>query len=130
VGGGSGPDEGWGVVVDPFGYVYADLTLRIAGTFGTFTLTGISENGDDFVLVKLDSGQTPTPLTLDIAMYAGLKIQGQVGGQVQVQYVNALGDTNNWLPMATFPFTNSPYIFIDYDSPTQPKRFYRALQLP
>lgn len=130
VGGGGRPDQGWGVVVDPFGYVYADLTLGYAGTFGTFTLTGPSGNGDDFVLVKLDSGQTPPPLTLNIAMYAGLKIQGQVGGQVQVQYVNALGDTNNWLPMATFPFTSSPYIFIDYDSPTQPKRFYRALQLP
>jgi hypothetical protein len=104
--------------------------MRFNGYFGPFNPTGPTGNGDDFVLVKLDSGQTPTPLTLDIAMYAGLKIQGQVGGQVQVQYVNALGDTNNWLPMATFPFTNSPYIFIDYDSPTQPKRFYRALQLP
>jgi Beta-propeller repeat len=130
VGGGGGPDEGWGVVVDPFGYVYAALTMRYNGYFGPFNPTGPSGNMDDFVLAKLDSGQAPTPLTLDIALYAGLTIQGQVGGQVQVQCVNAVGDTNNWLPMATFPFTNSPYIFIDYDSPTQPKRFYRALQLP
>lgn len=130
IGGGNGPDEGWGVVVDPFGYVYADLSLNYSGWFGSFNPTGPSVNGQDFLLVKLDSGQTPTPLTLSIAMYAGVKIQGQPGGQVQVQYVNALGNTNDWQPLATFPFTNSPYIFIDYDSPTQPKRFYRALQSP
>jgi hypothetical protein len=65
VGGGSGPDEGWGVVVDPYGYVYADLTMRYAGTFGTNTLTGPTDNGNDLVLIKLDSGQIP-PARLSI----------------------------------------------------------------
>jgi hypothetical protein len=131
VGGGRGPDTGFGVVVDAFGYVYATLTLRSEGTFGSTTVTCTQGAGDnDVLLVKLDSGTLPPALDYTIAMYAGIRIEGTPGTAVQVQYVNALGDTNNWLPMATFPLTNNPHIFIDYDSPNQPKRFYRVLPLP
>lgn len=72
----------------------------------------------------------PAQLTLydalvDIRMYAGLNVSGQAGKTYVLSYTTDLA-TTNWTALATNVMGNTGWLFIDMDSPFQPKRFYEA----
>ena len=71
---------------------------------------------------------TPPP-GLSLQMYAGLTIMAPVGSTNQIQYVNDVSNTN-WITLTNLVLPSNPYIFIDYGSPGQPRRFYRDVLSP
>jgi hypothetical protein len=62
---------------------------------------------------------------LSIARFAGLRLSGQVGSTLRIEYLESLSSTN-WLFLTNVIIPVSPYVWIDYDSPSHPMRFYRA----
>lgn len=67
---------------------------------------------------------------LDLEMFAGLVIQAPVNSKCLIEYTNDLQQQTGWQTMATITVPSNPYIYIDYNSPASPKRFYRATPLP
>lgn len=67
---------------------------------------------------------------LTLKMYAGLTIDGELGQTYRIEYVPGLGGETNWQTLATVRLTNSPFLYFDDKSATQPRRFYRALLIP
>lgn len=63
---------------------------------------------------------------IDIHMYAGLSMAGQVGSQYVLSYTTDLGNTNSWVPLATNTMGASGWFYLDMESPLSPQRFYRA----
>jgi hypothetical protein len=66
---------------------------------------------------------------LSIALYAGLTINGQVGGNYRIDYLDALASTSIWQPLTNIVLPSSPYLFIDTRSVVQ-QRYYRSVLLP
>jgi hypothetical protein len=66
---------------------------------------------------------------LDIDSYAGIKILGVPGRSYRVEATLASG-TPNWQVLTNVVLPSSPYIWIDYESPSVPARLYRAAELP
>ena len=65
---------------------------------------------------------------LELHMYAGVTIKGRVGGGYLVEYTDSLTPPVQWTVITnivSLPVT--PYIYIDFDSVAQPKRFYRVV---
>jgi hypothetical protein len=65
-----------------------------------------------------------------INLYAGVTIEGNPGAEYRIDYRTDFGASTNWLTLTNFILPRSPYTWIDYESPGQPKRFYRPALLP
>ena len=63
---------------------------------------------------------------LNLAMYAGLDIVGPIGANYNIQSIPALNGTN-WTTLTNISLPTQPYIYIDYNSPTNSRQFYRAV---
>jgi hypothetical protein len=124
--GGSSLDQSSSLSLDTAGNVVLCGTFRSAANFGTNVLTAVT--GDDIFVTKLRSTTTSVPLTLSIAMYAGLTIYNTPGHDVRIEYLNDIQNTNNWLYLTNFILPTSPYLYIDVDSPNYPRGFYRAIE--
>ena len=78
--------------------------------------------------------QTGTPTVVPsfklISTVPAITLTGNVGGSVRVDYINAIGPTNAWVTLDTVPLTNTSQLYFDVAAPSQPKRFYRLLQIP
>jgi hypothetical protein len=59
-----------------------------------------------------------------------LTIAGPVGSNYQIDYANALGDTNIWLPLTNIALPMSPYSYIDTQTPLSIRHFYRVTLVP
>ena len=66
---------------------------------------------------------------LDIGCFAGIKVLGIPGRTYRIEASPAVG-TPNWQTLTNLVLPASPYIWIDYESPSQPTRLYRAAELP
>ena len=67
--------------------------------------------------------------TLSLSTYAGLSIEGTVGGRYQIEYSTDL-NPDSWATLTTIVLPKSPYLFFDVESPRDERRFYRALAKP
>lgn len=65
---------------------------------------------------------------LDIASYAGIKILGVPGKTYRIEATPSTG-TPSWQTLTNLVLPQSPYIWIDYTSPTNAVRLYRAAEL-
>ena len=65
---------------------------------------------------------------LEINMIPAIRLGGEVGMTYSLQFVNAIGQTTNWMNLTTVTFTNNSHFFPDYSAIGQPKRFYRLIQ--
>jgi len=98
------------------------------------TLTLQSPPAGSYRVIVSNSGGSVTsaPATLsllDLQMYSGLTISGTVGAMYRIDYVDTVGNTNNWQALTTFALPSSPYLYFDAQSGTLPKRYYRAVLL-
>ena len=76
--------------------------------------------------VQFDDFQfTPDP-GLDVRMYAGLTLSGSIGTTYEIQYSSDLNGAS-WQALADITLTSSPFLYVDTNSASGPKRFYRAL---
>src|SRR5260221_13729665 len=82
------------------------------------------------VWAGVSCARAQTLLGLNAQIYAGLTITGAVGTRFEVQYVNDLAQTNNWLHLTNITLPSNPYLYFDPTSAGSPRRFYRAVLLP
>lgn len=71
------------------------------------------------------SAQTPTGL--DLQLYAGLTITGEVGTVYSIEYVTDLTQTNAWRCLAFLQPPTTNYLWTDTSIPATDRRFYRAV---
>jgi probable HAF family extracellular repeat protein len=114
---------------------------NIAGATGTsYSITNITEaaTGQYQIVVSNTAGSatslpahvqvSPFP-KIAIAEYAGVTLTGAAGGAFYVQAVENASDVN-WTTLATVTLTNSPQLWLDFDSPLHPDRLYRIVLAP
>lgn len=61
-----------------------------------------------------------------IKLYAGVNVYGPVGSNCVVQYTTNLTEPVTWISLQSLTVVTNPMVIIDFDSPDQPKRFYRT----
>jgi hypothetical protein len=76
------------------------------------------------------TGLVATLGLVDLKMFAGVIIVAPVGSNYRIDYTPALADPPQWTVLTNVTLPSTPYVFIDFDSPTQAKRFYRAVAAP
>ena len=59
---------------------------------------------------------------------AGVKLMGDAGSVLNVDYANTLSATPNWLPLDTVTLVSTSQYCFDVSEPLPPQRFYRAWQ--
>jgi formylglycine-generating enzyme required for sulfatase activity len=130
-----------GITVTDGGAGYVDApTVTLAGGGGTgATATALVANGavSQIIVVTAGSGyasapeviiSAPTEYTLlEIQMVPLLTIIGSPGDTNRIEYVNAFGDSNVWIPLTNVVLSEGTYEFYDRLSPPGAKRFYRAV---
>jgi hypothetical protein len=67
-----------------------------------------------------------TLASVDIAMFAGVIVNGPLGSNYLIQAASSLAPTI-WTTLTNVALPAQPYIYIDYTSPSNAKQFYRAL---
>jgi hypothetical protein len=104
--------------------------------FKVWAASAAALNGTVYVMGGFDAGYatitnveafTPATSLTGIAMYAGLTIVGTVGSTNRIEYKDNL-TTTNWNVLTSLVLPASPYLFIDTNSASPAKRFYRVLQ--
>ncbi len=63
---------------------------------------------------------------LDLRMFAGLIVDGPVGARYAIEYATELAP-DQWHSLTNVQLALPHEVFVDYDSPDWPRRFYRAL---
>ncbi|HXC99088.1 MAG TPA: NHL repeat-containing protein [Verrucomicrobiae bacterium] len=71
----------------------------------------------------------PIPsFSVNIKMFAGVILNnGQIGSNYLIQAISNLS-TTNWTTLTNVTLPSNPYIYIDYNSPTNSQQFYRAVE--
>ncbi len=115
-----------------------NVTNVLAGaTNSTLSLTnvGSSQSGNYSVVASNSAGAVfSQPAALTVAPIRGIvmpiTLSGDVGSSWRIDYVNDLGPTNVWVPLATVTLTNTSQIYSDASALSQAQRFYRLVPLP
>lgn len=90
-------------------------------TNGVATEKGIFASG---LNQPLGIAIAPNSFNVSIKMFAGIILNnGQIGSNYLIQ---ASGNLTNWTTLTNVALPTQPYIYIDYNSPTNPQQFYRA----
>jgi hypothetical protein len=116
---------------------YRDGTLinRATNALHTIPHVAISDNAGYSVVVANSSGSVTSRVAqltvrfLEIDCYPGVKILGAPGRTYRIEATPATG-APNWQTLTNLVLPSSPYIWIDYESPTLSQRFYRVAELP
>ena len=64
---------------------------------------------------------------LDLRSFAGLILQAPAQSSCRIEFTTDLKQQTGWQVLTNVTLSDSPQIFIDYDSPQSPKRFYRVI---
>ena len=108
-------------------------TVILAGGSGTgATATALVSNGtvSRIIVLTAGSGYTSAPEVIVSAPAVWpplLTILGSPGDTNRIEYVNAFGDTNVWIPLTNVVLSSGREEFYDRISPPGAKRFYRAV---
>ena len=101
-------------------------------TGASLTITNVSgaNVGVYTVIVNNAAGSvTSSSVTLasvDIKMFAGVIVNGQLGSNYLIQATSNLA-SGNWTTLTNVALLTQPYVYIDYSSPTNSRQFYRAV---
>lgn len=103
-----------------------ELTDVNATASGTYRVRVHNAGGDAFsksvVVTVLDP-------EVEVAHYAGLTLNGAVGGQYKIEAASALLP-DRWAPIAELTLTNASQLWFDLESGTNPvPRYYRAIRI-
>lgn len=119
----------------PLLYQWSFNGTNIAGATGaTLTLGNVSAANVGLYSVTIINGlgqvtsQSVSLGLVNINLYAGVAVDGPSGSEYSIQSAPALNPAN-WTTVTNVTLGAQPYIYIDYSSPTNSKRFYRAVPL-
>jgi uncharacterized repeat protein (TIGR03803 family) len=59
-----------------------------------------------------------------------ITLSGNVGDSLHLDYINAIGPTDAWVPLATVTLTNTSQLYFDTSSIGQPRRLWRIVPVP
>jgi hypothetical protein len=116
------------------GQSFTPKSFRFAATAGTYVLRFQTRNRgfDDtafFDSVSLTTISTNTqPAQLTIGTYAGVTIDGVLGGRYVIEYAERVPGTN-WIEVTNVVLTTTPFTYYDRLLPTSLQRYYRAFQI-
>ena len=104
-------------------FVITSATTQDAGSYQV-TVRDFAGNslGASAEIVVLD-------MVLSGGNYRGMSVVGALGANYRIDF-RGPAPGSAWAPLATLTLTNASQIFIDYDSPSNPVRIYRAVRLP
>jgi len=102
------------------GATIATLTLTnfSAANVGSYSVTV----GNDFSVV---TSQPATVSGVDIKRFAGVVVNGLMGSNYLIQATTNLA--GGWIALTNIMVSTLPYVYIDYNSPTNQQQFYRAV---
>jgi hypothetical protein len=115
----------------------ADWQLRFPNTATrSFTPAGMAYGAGRFVIVGSGMGNTNvyrsstiySPPKVEIKSLAGVKIFGVPGLNYRIEA--AAGSDGPWDAVTNLILPMNPYLWVDYDSASLPKRLYRAVEAP
>jgi len=92
-----------------------EYSVRVTNNTGSVT-------SDPIVLSVIPS--------LDVKMVPGILLKGGIGGTFRIDYIRAVGPTNEWMTLDTVTMTNNPQFYFDISAVGQPVRYYRVVQVP
>ena len=116
---------------------YFDGTNALSCTTSNLVLTNIlfSQSGTYTVVVTNVYGAvTSAPVVVNVVPpverrpAAGVKLMGEAGSLLNVDYANSLSATANWLALDTVTLASTSQYCFDVSQPLPPQRFYRAWQ--
>ena len=117
----------------PFTFQWQFNGVNIAGaTNASLSIANFSvasAGGYSVTVSNSAGGVTSRIVTLssvDIAMFAGVIVNGPVGSNYLIQAAASLASTN-WTTLTNVALPSQPYIYIDYSSYTNGLQFYRAV---
>ena len=64
---------------------------------------------------------------MNIRLYPGVTLDAPVGTVARIEYLDAFGANNEWLPLTNITVQSTPYLFIDTHAATLNQRLYRAV---
>ncbi len=91
---------------------------------------GVLTNGTRHAFTLFPVVQTTNLISVTIALYPGVKIDGVVGLTYGIQYSTNLADTNSWIGVTNLTFTVPMEIWYDSVPASYPSKFFRVLQGP
>ena len=83
----------------------------------------------DVVVANSAGTNTSSPASLalmDLKMLAGVYLSATNGSHYRIDAATALNSTN-WTTVTNVTVTTQPFIYVDYTSPTNNQKFYRAV---
>jgi hypothetical protein len=114
-----------------------DTNLISCSTYRELNLTNLqlSQSGAYTVVVSNMLGSvTSAPAMLNVIAAVecrpvpGVKVTGETGSLLNVDYANSLSPTPNWTTLGSVSLTSTPQYCCDVTLPLPPQRFYRAWQ--
>jgi hypothetical protein len=66
----------------------------------------------------------------DVALHAGVTVEGSIGSQYGIQYTTALNGTNGWRGLANVILRTPKQIWYDPEPAFNPQRYYRIVPGP
>jgi formylglycine-generating enzyme required for sulfatase activity len=70
-----------------------------------------------------------TPATLSMKLMPALIITGPAQEVQEIQYADALGNTNQWFSLTNIVLGDAPFVFVDATAPVGSSRLYRSVAL-
>jgi len=71
--------------------------------------------------------EAQTPLSVELRMFAGVNITGEVGSIYAIQSTTNAAASNSWTSVAFVQLPATNHLFVDTSGPAQGNRFYRAM---
>jgi len=103
-----------------------------AATGASLTISNVSAANIgvyDVIVYNVANQVTSTSVTLasvGIEMFAGVIVDGPLGSNYLIQSRGNVASTN-WTTLTNVALPTQPYIYIDYNSPTNSQQFYHAV---
>jgi hypothetical protein len=126
----------WGAYWDGLARSFTYALVPPAGFSGTCTLTGqalligaTATTGGDSTVVIGPPALRPTLALVKVAPgLFGVSVAGAVGQMYRIDAIENLG-SGVWTPLVTISLNQSPFTFVDLNSTTKARRFYRIAVL-
>jgi len=109
-----------------------EYVTDLANTNSWLTLTNFVLPTSPYLFIDLSAPGASkrfyreTNSSFTVRSYVGLTITGNTGSTNLIQYVDTLGNTNNWTTLTNIVLPTSPHFFVDSISPAGVFRRYRA----
>lgn len=76
------------------------------------------------------TGSPSEPVSLAVDLVTAIRLTGQVGDSLRLDYVDTFGPTGAWVTLATVQLTSASQLYFDTSGIGQPARLYRIVPVP